>query len=63
MNGYVCFYLEKRTEVEAASSYEAQRLAKVIFQRGTRRNVQYGQIAVVLAERNGAQVTHSTAGL
>ena len=63
MNGYVCFYLEKRTEVEADSSYSALCKAKAIFQAGTRRKVQDSQIAVVLAERNGEQVTHSTGSL
>lgn len=53
MNGYVCFYRGKRFEVYADTTYQAQ--TKVAQQNKIKK--QY-EITVVLAEKNGEQVTH-----
>jgi hypothetical protein len=58
MNGYVCFYRGKRIEVHAATPYEAQQKAAAAF-----KAKKHYDIAVVLAEKDGQQVTHSTGGL
>lgn len=54
MNGYVAFYKGKRIEVRAATSYEAQQKAAAIFK--ARKSY---DVTVVLAEKDGAQVTHT----
>ncbi len=60
MNGYVCFYARKRVEVYANSSYEAQvKAAEQLNVPVKKRH----QITVVLAEKDGQQVTHSTGSL
>ncbi len=53
MNGYVCFYRGKRIEVQATTSYAAQTQAAAIF----KAKKSY-EVNVVLAEKNGEQVTH-----
>jgi hypothetical protein len=53
MNGYVCFYKGKRVEVYAKTSYEAQQKAAAILK--VKKSY---EITVVLAEKDGAQVTH-----
>lgn len=55
MNGYICFYKNKRVEVYANTSYEAQQEAarKLNVRRSS-------EISVHLAEKCGEQVTHST---
>jgi hypothetical protein len=58
LNGYVCFYRSRRTEVYAATSYEAQQKAAAFFKAKKSYDV-----TVVLAEKGGAPVIHSTAGL
>lgn len=58
LNGYVCFYKGKRTEVFASTSYEAQTKAATIF----KARKQY-DVTVVLAEKSGEPVIHSTASL
>ena len=60
MNGYICFYNRQRIEVRADSSYGAQQAAAKELKVPAKK--QY-MISVVLAEKNGEQVTHSTAGL
>ena len=60
MNGYVCFYNGRKVEVRANTSYMAQGTAAAIF--GLKPKMQY-KINVVLAERNGETVAHSTAAL
>lgn len=57
-NGYVAFYKGKRTEVYAATSYEAQQKAAAFFKAKKSYDV-----TVVLAEKGGAPVVHSTAAL
>ncbi len=56
MNGYKAFYKGKTCEVYADSSYVAQRLAANIFKARKEWDV-----SVVLCEKQGEQVTHSTA--
>jgi hypothetical protein len=58
LNEYVCFYKQKRTEVYAATSYEAQQKAAAFF----KARKQY-EVSVHLAEKAGAPVLHSTAAL
>jgi hypothetical protein len=58
LNGYVCFYKGKRTEVHASTTYEAQTKAAAVF----KARKQY-DVTVVLAEKAGVQVIHSTASL
>lgn len=54
MNGYICFYKGKRTEVYANTSLQAQDKAKTIFK------AKKGyDITVILAEKDGEQVTHT----
>ena len=53
MNGYVAIYRKKRTEVMAETSYEAQQKAAKFFKARKAH-----EVIVVLAEKNGKQVTH-----
>jgi hypothetical protein len=53
MNGYICFYRGKRLEVYANTTYEAQKKAAEQF----RAKKSY-EVTVMLAEKNGEQVTH-----
>lgn len=57
-NGYIAFYKGKKTEVRADTSYEAQQLAAHYF-----RCKKSYQVTVMLAEKNGEQVIHSTGSL
>lgn len=56
-NGYIAFYKNKRKEIYANSSYEAQTKAAKEF--GVKPNKQY-QVDVYLAEKGGETVIHST---
>ena len=56
LNGYVCFYNRKRIEVYAKSSYAAQLEARDILKVPASKTY---LITVVLAEKNGEQVTHN----
>ena len=65
MNGYIAFYNGSRIEVYADASYQAQQQALQEFKKaGVRipKSKQY-MVSVVLAERDGKQITHSTAGI
>lgn len=53
MNTYIAFYKGKQKEVFALNSYEAQKEAAKQF--GARKT---WEVTVVLAEKNGEQVTH-----
>ena len=53
MNGYVAFYKNRRIEVRASTSLEAQNTAAAIF--GARKSY---EVTVVLAEIMGEPVTH-----
>ena len=55
MNGYKAFYKGKTCEVYADTSYEAQQKAAAKFKAKKRYDV-----TVVLCEKQGEQVTHST---
>ena len=55
MNGYVCFYKCKRVEVYAETSYAAQQKAAAML-----KAKRAYEVAVVLAEKDGETVTHST---
>lgn len=58
MNGYIAFYRGKQIEVHAQTSYEAQQIAARQF----KARKAY-EVHVVLAERDGQQVVHSTGAL
>lgn len=59
MNGYVCFWSDKRCEVKADTTFKAQQLSQVVFQgMAGRKKVIAGDISVTLAEKNGEQVVH-----
>lgn len=58
MNGYKAFYKGKTIEVEASSSYEAQKKAAAQFKAKKSYDVN-----VILCEKQGDQVTHSTASI
>jgi hypothetical protein len=55
MNGYIAFYRGKQIEVHAQTSYEAQQKAAQQF----KARKAY-EVTVVLAEKDGQQVEHST---
>lgn len=56
MNGYVCFYKQKRIEVRAESTYAAQKKAAEILRVSERNRY---KITVTLAEKDGQQIVHS----
>lgn len=58
MNGYMGFYNGKTCEVYADSLYAAKLKAVEHFKP---RKSQQHMVSVVLCEKNGEQVTHSTA--
>jgi hypothetical protein len=60
MNGYVALYKGKRYEVLAETTYQAQGLAARHF--GVKPSRAY-TVSVTLAEKDGKQIVHSTAGL
>ena len=54
MNGYIAFHKGKQLEVYADTSYQAQLKASKLF----KAKHSY-QVEVMLAEKNGEQVTHT----
>ena len=58
VNGYIAFYRGKQIEVYANTTYEAQSKAAAMFK--ARKS---HEVTVMLAERDGQQVVHSTGGL
>ena len=58
MNGYIAFYRGRKIDVHAASPYAAQQEAARQF----KAKKSY-EVTVVLAEKDGQQVTHSTASI
>lgn len=58
MNGYIAFYKGKQIEVHAESSYKAQLVAAKEF-----KAKKSHEVTVVLAEKDGKQVTHSTSSI
>lgn len=53
MNGYICLWKGKKFEVYAESTYEAQK--KCASENKIKKTY---EITVMLAEKNGEQVTH-----
>ena len=58
MNGYKAFYRGKTCEVWADTSYQAQQKASAIF----KAKKSY-EVTVVLCEKEGEQVYHSTSSI
>ena len=58
MNGYKAFYRGKTAEVLAKTAYEAQQKAAIVL----KAKKSY-EVTVVLCEKEGEQVTHSTSQL
>jgi len=56
VNGYIAFYKNKKMEVYAETSYEAQQKAAKSF----KAKKSY-EVTVVLCEKEGEQVTHDGA--
>lgn len=56
MNGYIAFYNGKKEEVFAETAYQAQLKAIDIFKPAKSKR---HMVHVVLAEKNGEQVTHT----
>jgi hypothetical protein len=56
MNGYVAFHKGRRTEIEADTSYQAQQKAATFFKVPAKKA---HEVTVMLAEKSGAQVTHT----
>lgn len=54
MNGYIAFYKGRQIEVMAETSYKAQQTAALIF----KAKKSY-EVTVMLAEKDGKQVTHT----
>jgi hypothetical protein len=59
MNGYIAFWKGKQTEINANTSYEAQGKAMVFFGK----LAHPWDISIVLAEKDGQPVIHSTSSL
>ncbi len=58
MKGYICLHKGKKYEVYAQTSYEAQ------LKCAQENKIKKGyEITVMLAEKDGQQVTHSTSAL
>ena len=60
MNRYLCYWKNKSADLQAETSYQAQIKAQKYFQKQERRKVQTYDITVVLTEKNGEIVSHST---
>ena len=60
MNRYLCYWKNKSADLQAETSYQAQLKAQKYFQKQERRKVKACDITVVLAEKNGEPVIHST---
>jgi len=58
LNGYIAFYKGRRLEVYASTLLEARDKASIAFK--ARKSY---DVTVVLAEKGGAPVVHSTAAL
>lgn len=56
MNGYICFYKGKKTEIYANTTYEAQQKAALFF----KAKKSY-EVTVMLAELKGKQYAHTAA--
>ena len=54
MNGYIAFYRDKKAEVRATTSFEAQQIAAKIF-----KAKKAYEVTVMLAEKGAEQVVHT----
>jgi hypothetical protein len=64
MNGYIAYYGNDRAEVRADTTIAARDRAIAIFQKqNPRRRIKPFEVSVILTEKGGEQVTHSTASL
>ena len=59
MNGYICFYKGKQFEIFADTPYEAQKQVEAQIRKTSRAKVKGYEISVILAEKDGKQVTHT----
>ena len=59
-NGYKAFYSGKNIEVYANTLYEAKQKAVSQFQSKSRRKIKSHMVSVMLCEKAGEQVIHST---
>lgn len=60
MNTYLCFFKSERLEVEAATTYEAQRKAQAVWKLTDKKRP---QITVYLQAIGGTPYQHSTASI
>lgn len=58
MNGYIAFYKGRKIEIEAETTYKAQLKAAALFKAH-----KTFEVTVILAEKNGTQVTHDTTSI
>jgi len=61
MDGYIGFFRHRRIEVEACTSFEAVERARASF--GVAGTRAAHEVHVVIAERDGEPVIHSTASI
>lgn len=59
-HGYICFYNQRKVEVKAASTYEAQKKAAAMLSVPEKKRY---MISVKLAEKDGEPVIHKTSDL
>ena len=60
MNGYIAFYSGKKAEIYAENMFKAKNKAVELFKAPKSKA---HMVSVVLCEKDGAQVTHSTASI
>lgn len=60
MNGYICIYNQKSVEVHAETLYQAK--VKAVELLKVPKNKQH-MVSIMLAEKDGEQVVHSTGSL
>lgn len=63
-NGYIAHWKGQTCEVSADTSYAAQQKATTVFQaKAGRRKVKKSDVTVMIAEKDGEPVVHSTGSL
>lgn len=60
MNGYIAFYSGRKAEIHAESLFKAKEKAVALFKAPKSKA---HMVSVVLCEKDGAQVTHSTSAI
>lgn len=58
MNGYICYYKDRRVEIYASTTYQAQQLAVETFTTRGKAPKRH-EITVVLAEKDGELVIYN----